>query len=85
MALVLVESLIGVLMVRRTSYFRKACLHAFRDCWRMRGHILTERKRVAAFRKHSDFWMLRFLRLRPNRWFEIKRVFKFGFPRVDAK
>jgi len=44
-----------------------------RDCWRLRGHIAQQRKMVAAFRKHSDFWMLRFFRLKLNRWFEIKR------------
>lgn len=83
MALVFVESLVGILIVRRVSYFRRACLDAFRDCWRMRGHVLAERKRVATFRKRSDFWMLRFLRLRFNRWDEVKRVFKFGLPRVS--
>jgi GT2 family glycosyltransferase len=84
MALVFVESLFSILLLRRVSYFRKACLHAWRDCWRMRKHIFAERKRVASFRKRSDFWMLRFLRLRLNRWDEIKRVFKFGPPRVSA-
>ncbi len=85
MALVFVESLVAILIVRRVSYFRKACLQAFRDCWRMRAHVFAERKKIAAFRKRSDFWMLRFLRLRLNRWDEIKRVFKYGLPRVDGK
>jgi hypothetical protein len=40
---------------------------------------------VAAFRKRSDFWMLRFFKLRLNRWDEVKRTIKFGPPRVDAK
>jgi GT2 family glycosyltransferase len=85
MALVFVESLIGALMLRRSSYFRKACLQAFRDCWRMRAHILSERRRIWSFRKRGDFWMLRFFRLRLNRWDEVKRTLKFGPPRVDAK
>ncbi|HSY74104.1 MAG TPA: hypothetical protein VK810_01430, partial [Dongiaceae bacterium] len=83
MALLIVESLAGILILRRFSYFRKVCLYALRDCWRMRGHIFSERKRIAAFRKRSDFWMLRFLRLRLNRWDEVRRVLKFGFPRVN--
>jgi hypothetical protein len=29
--------------------------------------------------------MLRFFKLRFNRWDEIKRALKFGLPRVDAK
>ncbi len=55
------------------------------DCWRLRSHVMQERKRVASFRKRSDFWMLPLFRLRPNRWFEVTRLFKFGMPRVDAK
>jgi hypothetical protein len=73
------------LIVRRLSYFRRAGLYALRDCWRMRRHLRSERKRIASFRKRSEFWMLRFLRLRLNRWDEVKRVFKFGLPRVDKK
>jgi hypothetical protein len=85
MGLVIVESLAVALILRRPSYFRKACLYAFRDCWRMRAHIFSERRRIAGFRRRGDFWMLRFFRLRPNRWDEFKRVRKFGLPRVDAR
>jgi GT2 family glycosyltransferase len=85
MALVAVESLVGVLVLRRLRYFRRACLAAFGDCWRLRKHVLAERKRVAGFRQRSDWWMLRFFRWRLNRWFEIKRLFQFGLPRVDAR
>ena len=86
MALVIVESLVnGLLIVRRFSYFRKVCVYALRDCWRMRRHIFSERKRVAAFRKRSDFWMLRFLRLRLNRWDEVKRVFKIPDSRARRR
>jgi GT2 family glycosyltransferase len=84
MALVFIESLFSILILRRVSYFRKACLYAFKDCWRMRAHVFAERKRIAALRKRSDFWMLRFLRLRLNRWDEVKRVLKFGLPRVTS-
>jgi len=85
MALVFLESLIGAVLLRRSSYFRKACLDAFSGCWRMRAHILSERRRIAGFRRRGDFWMLRFFRLRLNRWDEVKRMLKFGLPRVDAK
>src|ERR1017187_296517 len=40
---------------------------------------------TAKFHKRSAFWMLRFFRLKLNRWFEIKRLFQFGLPRVDAR
>jgi hypothetical protein len=39
----------------------------------------------ADFRKRSDFWMLRYFKLRLNRWDEVKRTIKLGPPRVDAR
>ena len=84
-ALLFVESLVGSLLLRRLSFARASFWSVLHDCWRLRGHILRQRKMVAAFRKHSDFWMLRFFKLRLNRWDEVKRTLKFGPPRVDAK
>ena len=83
--LLFLESLAGSLLLRRWSFARASFWSVLRDCWRLRGHILRQRKMVAAFRKHSDFWMLRFFKPRLNRWDEIKRTFKFGLPRVDAR
>jgi GT2 family glycosyltransferase len=83
--LLFVESFVGAVLLRRLSFARASFWSVLADCWRLRGHIWRERKRVASFRKRSDFWMLRFFRLRPNRWFEITRLFKFGMPRVDKK
>jgi GT2 family glycosyltransferase len=85
-ALLLVESLAGGLLLRRWSFARASFWSVLRDCWRLRGHVLRQRKMVATFRKHSDFWMLRFFKLRLNRWDEIKRIGKFRhLPRVDAR
>jgi GT2 family glycosyltransferase len=84
-ALMFLESLVGSLLLRRWSFARASFWSVLADCWRLRGHILEKRREVAAFRKHSDFWMLRFFKLRLNRWDEVKRTIKFGPPRVDAK
>jgi hypothetical protein len=84
-ALLFVESLVGSLLLRRWSFARASFWSVLRDCWRLRGHISRQRKLVATFRKHSDFWMLRFFKLRLNRWDEVKRTIKFGPPRVDAR
>ena len=84
-ALYFVESFVGAAMLKRWSFARKSFWSVLHDCWRLRGHVWQERKKIAAFRKRSDFWMLRFFRLRLNRWFEIKRMFQFGLPRVDKK
>jgi len=83
--LLFLESLAGALLLRRWSFARASFWSVLRDCWRLRGHIARQRKSVASFRKRSDFWMLRFFRVRLNRWDEVKRTIKFGPPRVDAK
>ena len=83
--LLFIESLVGAVLLRRRSFVRASFWNVLADCWRRRNYIVAERRRVRAFRKHSDFWMLRFFRWRINRWFEIKRLFQFGLPRVDAR
>ena len=67
---------------RRWSFVKRAYLDAVKDCWGLRHHILAERRRIRGFRRRGDFWMLRFLRLRPNRWAELQRVRQSGIPRV---
>jgi GT2 family glycosyltransferase len=84
-ALLFLESLVGCVILRRWAFVRASFWDALRDCWRLRGHIRKQRRAAAKFRKRSDFWMLRFFRLKLNRWFEIKRLFQFGLPRVDAR
>jgi len=82
--LLVVEGLVGLLLVRRWSFVKKSYVDALADCWRLRGHIRAERQRINAFRKQGDVWMLRFLRLRLNRWDEVQRVRRYGMPKVTA-
>ncbi len=77
------EALFMLVVTRRWSLIRRAYLGAYTDWWRLRGHVLAERRRVRKFRKRSDWWMLRFLRLRPNRWYEVARLREFGLPKVS--
>ena len=83
--LLLAESLVGCVLLKRGSFLRASFLNPLLDCWRMRAHIARRRRAVAAFRRRSDFWMLRFFRWRFNRWGEIERMFKLGMPRVDNR
>ena len=76
------EALVMLVLVRRWSFIRRAYLGAFADCWRLRHHIRAERKRIRQFRRRSDWWMLRFFRLRLNRWDELGRLRKRGLPKV---
>ena len=77
-----IEALVALLLVGRWSFVRRAYWDALADCWRLRGHVLAERKRIRQFRRHSDWWMLRFLRWRLNRWDELRRMMRFGKPHV---
>jgi GT2 family glycosyltransferase len=83
--LLAIEAFASLLVVRRWSFVREAYLSALADCWRLRAHIAQERKRIKGFRRHGDFWMLRFLRWRPSRWEEVRRVFRAGLPKVDYR
>jgi len=79
------ENLVVGLLLRRWTYVQRSLIEPVRDCWRLRRHILAERRRLRALRKHGDFWMLRFLRPQLNRGRELRRFMRFGFPKVDPK
>jgi hypothetical protein len=81
----LAEAVAALILVRRWSYVQRSYLAAVVDTWRMRRYIMACRRRIRGFRKRSDFWMLRFLRLKPNRMWELEKVLKMGVPKVDAK
>ena len=85
LALLMVEAVVALLLVRRWSFVRKAYWEAVRDCWRLHDHIRSERRKLKGLRKRSDFDMLNFLSWRLNRWEELKRMFAFGLPRVAEK
>lgn len=79
------EALVMLVILRRWSHIRKAYLAAIVEAFKMRGHIFEWRRRIAGFRQRGDFYFLRFLRLKPTRWHEVERLFKFGAPKVDTK
>jgi GT2 family glycosyltransferase len=85
LGLLTVEAVAMSVLLRRWSFFQRSYLEAIWDCWRLRGHILAERRRVRRFRVRGDFWMLRFLQPRLNRWREFQRCQRFGLPKVDSK
>ena len=83
--LLLVEALASLLLIRRWSHVRRAYLEAIVDAFRLMPHVRECRRKIRSFRKHGDFWMLRFLRLTPSRWEEVKRLFSIGVPKVDKR
>jgi len=84
LGLLAAEALVALLLVRRWSFVSRAYLDAVAGCWRLRGHIFAERRRIKTFRRRGDFWMLRFLCWRLNRWDEIRRLRQMGVPKVTA-
>lgn len=83
LALWLAEAFVSLALVRRWSFIRKAYWAALMDCWRLRRHVMNERKKIRQFRRRGDFRMLRFLRWRLNRWDELLRVVRYGAPRIS--
>jgi GT2 family glycosyltransferase len=83
--LLLAEAFVALLLIRRWGFVRRAYIDALAACWGLRRHIRAERRRHAPQRRRSDAWLLRFLRLRPNRWDEVVRMRRYGAPKVTAQ
>jgi len=83
--LLLVEASASLLLIRRWSHVRKAYLSAITDAFGMWRHVIAWRRKIVKLRRRGDFWMLRFLRFKPSRWDEVKKLLKLGPPKVDAK
>ena len=80
--LLLFEAGIAWVLIRRWSFVKTAYLEALVECWRLRDHVRVERERLNRLRVRSDWAMLRFLRLRLNRWDEFKNIIRYGIPSV---
>jgi GT2 family glycosyltransferase len=83
--LLMAESVMSLILVRRWSHVRRAYLSAIVDAFRMMPHVLKWRRVIGGFRRRSDIWMLRYLCLRPSRWDEIERFVAFGVLKVDKR
>ena len=85
LALLLVEALASLLLLRNWRYVRKAYLEAIAEAFRMHGHVWAWRRRIHSFRQHGDFALLRFLTWRLNRWGELLQILKLGLPKIDPQ
>ncbi len=85
LGLLALEALASLVLVRRWTFVKRAYWDAVMGCWRLRKHVLAERRRIRKFRRRGDLWMLRFLRARFNRWDEFQRLRRFGVPKVTAR
>jgi len=79
--IIALEGLMTWAMTRDRSLAKATSFDALNDFWRLRGHIRDKRHCIASFRRHGDFWMLRFFRFGFGRWEEVLKILKSGFPR----
>ncbi len=82
-SLIIIEGIGTLVLTRSWTITRKGSVAPFADFWRMRGHVLEQRRRIRQLRRHGDFWMLRFLRFGFGRSHEIKAALKRGFPKFN--
>ncbi|HEU5123890.1 MAG TPA: glycosyltransferase family 2 protein [Verrucomicrobiae bacterium] len=83
--LLIAESLAALILLRDRSFWRRAYWDAFASCWSLRRHIFEQRRYIRGYRKRSDWQMLRFLRLRLNRWGEWQSIRRHGLPKTTAR
>lgn len=83
--LLVIEGVLAAILTRDWNFVRRAYWRSVADCWTLRCHVRQARQTIRRFRARSDWWMLRFFRLRINRWDELLRVSRLGIPKISAK
>jgi hypothetical protein len=80
-ALVLAEGLATWAITRSWPMAKATSFAALADFWRLRSYIRQQRRHIRDFRRHGDFWMLRFFCFGFSRWYELTKIVKLGFPK----
>jgi len=83
LAYLVLEAVASLLLLRNSAFCCEAYGAAVRDAFRMLGHVRSERRAIRGFRRNDDFWMMRFLRLKPSRLQEVVHLLRRGVPRID--
>ena len=77
-ALITAEAIAGTLLARTPAFLVWALFKPVADCWRLRGHILSQRRAIRNYRQRGDWWMVRhFLRPGFGHWGDIKGFLKW--------
>lgn len=78
LALITAETVAGALLARSFSFIRMSLLKPLVDCWRLRGHILEQRRFIRSYRRRGDWWFTRrFFRFGFGHWEDIRRFLKW--------
>ena len=80
-----VEAGAALVLFRRWSFVKEAYLKAIVAPWGLRGYVRAERRRLAGLRRRSDWKLLRFFRLRLNRWSEFLNFRRYGLPKIGSR
>jgi hypothetical protein len=83
--LLLLEAVVALVLIRRWSFVRKSYLGAIGDAFGDWDAIVRGRQEVSEFRRRGDLAMLRFLKLRMNRWDELMQTVRMGIPKVAGR
>ncbi len=86
LALIAAEAAAGVIVSRRLSFARWALLKPLAECWRLRRHVLDQRQRNRALRRHGDLWFVRhFFRFAFGRMTDLKNLLRGRVKIAPAK
>jgi GT2 family glycosyltransferase len=84
-SLLLVELMAAAVLIRRWSFLKKSYFQAFKDLWGLRAHIRSERKKIKGYSRVGDLHFLKFISVKPSRWYEISKLLKEGVPKVSKQ
>lgn len=83
--MLLAEAFFFLVATRNWKFVRNSYIRGIAEAFRMRAHVRAWREKIKSFRQRGDFWMMRFLHLKPARLGELMVVFKLGSPKVEEK
>jgi GT2 family glycosyltransferase len=81
-AMLLAEGVFWLVLKRDWRLARMTSWEPLAACWKLRGHVRIKRKQVQNFRRHGDWWMTRFFCWRLGRAGDLKKILKFGPPKI---
>ncbi|HZF00700.1 MAG TPA: glycosyltransferase family 2 protein [Methylomirabilota bacterium] len=79
------EALFFLMLTRNWKFVRNSYVAGVVQAFGMTHHVRAWRQKNRSLRRHGDFWMLRFLYLKPGRWGEAMEVFRLGVPKVEQR
>jgi hypothetical protein len=83
--MLLAEAFFFLVLTRNWRFVRNSYIRGITEAFRMLPHVRQWRKKIKGFRRHGDFWLLRFMHLKPSRLREAAVIFTLGAPKIEEK